>query len=140
QIRSEEAVGLRGGRPVGEGADRTHGEAARAPHRQTGQRPGAEHEPIVRMVPRDVALASARLAIEDPRAEPGAADELTHLVRRPRLGPRFPLREIDTQKLAGIAAGHRGLRFTDLSRSAQRYRAHTATGVSPGAFEGRPST
>src|SRR5206468_2488331 len=48
--------------------------------------------------------------------------------------------EVHTQDLAGVAAGQRGLGLADLLGSAQGHRAHTATGVSPGAFDGRPST
>ena len=140
QIGAEEAVGLRRRRSVRERADRHNGEAAGAPHGQAGERPGAEHEPVVGMVPRDVAFALRRLAIEDHRAEPGAADQLAHLVRRPRLGPRLAFGEIHAQQLTGVTAGQRGLRLADLSGSAQGHRTHTATGVSPGAFAGRPST
>src|SRR5437660_399444 len=140
QIGAEEAVGLRGGRAVGEGADRHHGEPPGAPHREARQRAGAEHEAIVGVVPRHVAFALSRFAVEDHGAEPGAADQLTHLLGRPRLTPRLPLREIDAQDLSGIAAGQRGLRLADLLGSAQGHWTHTATGVSPGAFDGRPST
>src|SRR5262249_34112638 len=103
-------------------------------------RPGAEHEPIVRMVPRNVALSLARLAIEDHRAEAGAADQVAHFVGRPRLRPRFPLHQIHAEQLAGVAARQRRLRLADLSGSAQGHRAPTATGGSPGAFDGRPRT
>src|SRR5919201_1086298 len=140
QIGAEETVGLRRRRSVRERADRHDGEAAGAPDRQAGERPGAEHEPVVRMIPRHVALALRRLAIQDHRAEARAADQLAHLVRRPGLRPRLAFGEIDAQELTGVAARQRGLRLADLSRSAQRYRTHTATGVSPGALDGRPST
>src|SRR5262245_60803012 len=140
QIRAEKAVGLGRGGSVGERTDRDDGEPARSPDRQPGERAGTEHEAVVAMVPRDVALALARLAEEDHRAESGSAEQITHLVGRPRLGPCLPLREIHSQDLSGVPAGRRGLRFTDLSGSAERHRTHTATGVSPGAFDGRPST
>src|SRR5216117_2058453 len=140
QIRPEEAVGLRRGRAVGERADRDDGETARAPHGQTGEGARAEHEAVVGVVPRDVSLSLPRLAVEDHGAEPGAADQVTHLVGLPRLAPRLSLREVHTQDLAGVAAGQRGLGLADLLGSAQGHRAHTATGVSPGAFDGRPST
>ena len=60
QRGAEEAVGLRGGGAVGQGAARDHGEPARAPHRQPGQRPGGEDEAVVGVVP-------ARLRPAPPR-------------------------------------------------------------------------
>ena len=139
EVRPEEAVGLRRGRPVRHGANRHDGQRAGAPHRHPGQRPGGQHEPVVGMVPRHVALALGRLAIEDHRAEAGAADPVAHVGRRPRLGPALPLREIHAQQLAGVGAGHRRLDLRLRSRCQRRSR-HTATGVSPGAFDGRPRT
>src|SRR5262245_21032146 len=91
------------------------------------------------MVPGDVALAAARgrLAIQDDGAEAGAAEVLPHVVRRPRLGPALPLREIHAQQLARVRAGNR--RGLHLRAFGQRWT-HTATGVSPGAIAGRPRT
>src|SRR5713226_4281481 len=93
------------------------------------------------MVPRDVALPALRrrLAIEDHRAQPDATELLAHLVRAPRLGPDLAAREIHAQELSGIPGlglGRSGL----LLRSFRRRCRHTATGVSPGALDGRPRT
>src|SRR5882724_1820765 len=142
QIRPEEPVGLGRGRAVGAGADGADGEAARAPHRQARERARAQHEPVVGMVPGDVALAALRrrLAVEDHRAEPDAAEQLPHRLGAPRLGPAGPAREVDAQEIAGEAAGPRGrggLCLGLLRRVYGRW-SHTATGVSPGAFDGRP--
>src|SRR5205814_2446338 len=132
--------GPRGGPGDGRGGRWQPRRPPRCPHRQAGERAGAEHEAVVGVVPRHVAFALRRFAVEDHGAEPGAADQLTHLLGSPRLTPRLPLGEIDSQDLSGVAARHRGLRLADLLGSAQGHWTHTATGVSPGAFDGRPST
>src|SRR5206468_7351280 len=92
EVGAEEAVGLRRRRAVGHGADRHDGERARAPHRQAGHRPGREHQAIVRVVPRHVALAAARgrLAVQDDGAEPGATEVFAHVGPRPPPPPPPP--------------------------------------------------
>src|SRR5580765_1109120 len=142
QIGPEESVGLRRGRSVRAGPDRAHGETAGAPHRQARERARPQHEAIVRMVPRDVLLAPLRrrFAIEDHRAETDAAELLPHLLRAPGLGPALATREVDAQEIAGESAGARGregFRF-ELLGCARGCWTHTATGLSPGAFDGRP--
>src|SRR6185369_10580403 len=127
---------------VGPRPDRAHGETSGAPHRQAGERTGTEHEPVVGMVPRDVLLAALRrgLAIEDHRAKAHAAKLLAHSLRTPRLGPALAAGEIDAQEVAGEGAGsrgRRGLRLGLCRRGRDCWR-HTATGLSPGAFDGRP--
>ena len=106
--------------------------------------PGAQHQPVVRVVPGHVALAALRrrLAVEDHRAEADAAELIAHLARGPTARPSTcRLRQVDAQELAGEAAGQRevvaALRL-DLLRCGHGRWAHTATGVSPGAFDGRP--
>ncbi len=140
EVGAEEAVGLRRRGAVGHGADRHDGERARAPHRQAGERAGGQHQPIVRVVPRHVALAAARgrLAIEDDGAEPGAAHVFPHVGRRPRLGPALLLRKVHAQELARVRA--RLWRRGRCRRFLRQHWTHTATGVSPGAFAGRPRT
>src|SRR4029453_14346311 len=57
-----------------------------------------------------------------------------------RLGPARTAREVDAQQVAGEAArarGRRGLGLRSLGRGHGCWT-HTATGVSPGAFDGRP--
>src|SRR5262249_35656836 len=142
EVGAEEAVGLRRGRSVGAGADGAHREAAGAPHRKARERAGAQHEPVVRMVPRDVRLAALRrgLAVEDHRAQADAAELGAHPLGAPRLGPALAACQIDAQQLAGEPAGQRGrggLR-AGLLRCGRGRRSHTATGLSPGAFDGRP--
>src|SRR6185436_8104014 len=142
QVRAEEAVGLGGGRAVGAGPDGANGEAARAPHRQAGQRTRSQDEPVVGMVPGHVALAvlRRRLAIEDHRAETDAAEQFALRFGGPRLGPARAACEIDAQQVAGEAAwtrGRLGLRLGTL-RCGRGCGTHTATGVSPGALDGRP--
>src|SRR5262249_10325905 len=140
EVRPEEAVRLGRRRSVRARADRDDGERARAPHRQPGERTGGEDQPVVGMVPRRVALPARGLTIEDHGAEPDAADLLAHLLRAPRLGPAFLAREVHAQELAGVGARKHGLGLRLLGRSSDRDGCHTATGVVPGAFEGRPST
>src|SRR5215831_5541405 len=142
EVGAEEAVGLRRGRSVRARPDRAHGQTARAPHRQAREWTGAQHEPVVGMVPRDVLLATlrGRLAIEDHRAEADAAELGAHPFGAPRLGPARAAREVDAQQVAGEPAGSRGrggLR-SGLLRCGHGRWSHTATGLSPGAFDGRP--
>src|SRR5260370_17554679 len=94
------------------------------------------------MVPGDVPLGALRggLAVEDHRAEADAAEQLAHLGGATRLRPALPLREVHAQEPARVAAGQVGGRARGLLRRLRRERRsrHTATGVSPGAFAGRP--
>src|SRR6185436_18443657 len=104
-------------------------------------RAGGEDQAVVGMIPRHVALALARLLVEDARAEADAAELLAHVGgAAPRLAPALALGEIDAEDLAGESAGHRGLRVRGLLRSARHHWSHTATGESPGAIDGRPRT
>src|SRR2546426_6538761 len=96
------------------------------------------------MVPRNVSPAALGrcLAVEDHGAQADAADEFPHRLGTPRLGAADAAREIHAQEVAGVAAGARGrcgLR-RGLRRCGRGRWSHTATGVSPGAFDGRPST
>src|SRR2546428_270980 len=142
QVRAEEAVGLRRGRTVGSGADRHDGEAARAPGRQPRHGPGGHDQTVVGVIPGEVALAALRrgLAIEDHGAEADAADQLPHRVGAPRLGPALLLREVHAQELTGVAVLRlaRGARGRLFARSPKTRCGHTATGVFPGALDGRP--
>src|SRR5262245_50390860 len=94
------------------------------------------------MGPGDVALAALRrrLAIEDHGAETDAAEQFALRFGRPRLGPARAACEIDAQQIAGKAAGARGRLGLPLGtlRRGRGCGTHTATGVSPGAFDGRP--
>src|SRR5262249_44131162 len=142
EVRAEESVGLGRGGAVGAGPDGADGETARAPHRQTGERPRSQDEPVLGMSPRHAAVAALRrrLAIEDHRAETDAAEQFALGLGGPRLGPARAAREIDAQQVAGEAArarGRRGLRLGTLG-CGRGCGTHTATGVSPGAFDGRP--
>src|SRR4029077_4291133 len=100
-----------------------------------------EDQPVVRVIPRHVALAALRggLAIEDHGAEADPAELLAHVVGAPRLAPALLLREVDAQELARVGGGARGRRGLRCA-SGDGCRSHTATGVPAGAFDGRPST
>src|SRR5207249_327222 len=76
----------------------------------------------------------------DHRAEADAADLLAHLLGAPRLRPARALRHVDAQELARVTAGDRRRRSGLFLRSRFRQGRHTATGLSPGAFDGRPRT
>src|SRR4029434_11149113 len=110
--------------------------------RKHTQCPRPQDEAIVGMIPRDVLLAVLRrsLAIEDHRAQAHTAELFPHPLGFPRLGPALAAREVDAQQVAGEAAGARGREgflFEMLGRGRGCWT-HTATGLSPGAFEGRP--
>src|SRR3989442_11779060 len=94
------------------------------------------------MVPRNVSPAALGrwLAVEDHGAHADAADEFPHRLGTPRLGAADAAREVHTQEVAGVAAGARGRGGLRRGlRGCGRGRwSHTATGVSPGAFDGRP--
>src|SRR2546426_133250 len=96
------------------------------------------------MVPRNVSPAALGrcLAVEDHGAQADAADEFPHRLGTPRLGAADAAREVHTQEVAGVAAGARGRGGLRRGlRGCGRGRwSHTATGVSPGAFDGRPRT
>src|SRR5688572_2268054 len=94
------------------------------------------------MIPRDVPLAALRrrLLVEDHRAEPDAAEEVALFLRAPRLRPALALRHVDAQELAGEAGRRRCGRGLFRLRNLDRGDRHTATGVSPGVRDGRPTT
>src|SRR2546421_2696129 len=86
------------------------------------------------------ALPICGLPVEDHGAEADAADQLPHVVGAPGLGPALLLREVHAQELAGVGAGQLACaaRGFLLARSLDGRWGHTATGVFPGALDGRP--